>query len=53
MMDAILNLGINDRIVEGLARLTYERVAYDVYRRFIQMFATTVLGYDSSVLRKW
>ncbi|MDK2372939.1 MAG: PEP/pyruvate-binding domain-containing protein, partial [Candidatus Korarchaeota archaeon] len=38
MMDTILNLGINDEIVESLARMTGdERFAYDVYRRFLQM----------------
>ena len=39
MMDTILNLGLNDVSVQGLARLTQnERFAYDSYRRFIQMF---------------
>jgi pyruvate, orthophosphate dikinase len=45
MMDTILNLGLNDRTVEGLARLTDDpRFAYDSYRRFIQMFGNVVLG---------
>ena len=45
MMDTILNLGLNDEIVEGLARKTGNpRFAYDSYRRFIQMFAVVVLG---------
>jgi pyruvate,orthophosphate dikinase len=45
MMDTILNLGLNDEIVEGLARKTGNpRFAYDSYRRFIQMFADVVLG---------
>ncbi len=44
MMDTILNLGINDVVVEGLAKLTgNERFAYDSYRRFIQMFADVVM----------
>ncbi len=44
MMDTILNLGLNDSAVEGLARLTQnERFAYDSYRRFIQMFADVVM----------
>jgi pyruvate,orthophosphate dikinase len=45
MMDTVLNLGLNDESVEGLARLTNnERFAYDSYRRFIQMFSDVVLG---------
>ncbi|MFA7216207.1 MAG: pyruvate, phosphate dikinase, partial [Bacillota bacterium] len=43
MMDTILNLGLNDRSVTGLARSTgNERFAYDSYRRFIQMFGDVV-----------
>jgi len=37
MMDTILNLGLNDETVKGLANRTSERFAYDSYRRFIQM----------------
>ncbi len=45
MMDTILNLGLNDTVVEGLARLTNDRrFAYDAYRRFIQMFARIAMG---------
>ncbi|MBV8197436.1 MAG: pyruvate, phosphate dikinase, partial [Candidatus Eremiobacteraeota bacterium] len=45
MMDTILNLGLNDRSVAGLARLTHnERFAWDAYRRFIMMFSNVVLG---------
>lgn len=45
MMDTILNLGINDVSVEGLARLTSnEEFAYDSYRRFIQMFSDVAMG---------
>ena len=45
MMDTILNLGLNDRSVEGLAALTgNRRFAMDSYRRFIQMFGDVVLG---------
>lgn len=45
MMDTILNLGLNDEVVEGLATLTNNpRFAYDSYRRFIQMFADVVMG---------
>jgi len=47
MMDTILNLGLNDESVEGLAKLTNNpRFAYDSYRRFIQMFSDVVLGVD-------
>jgi len=45
MMDTVLNLGLNDQVVEGLAQLTNnERFAYDSYRRFIQMFSDVVMG---------
>ncbi|MEO0437780.1 MAG: pyruvate, phosphate dikinase [Pseudomonadota bacterium] len=48
MMNTILNLGINDEIVKGLAERTgNERFAYDSYRRFIQMFGDVVLDADS------
>ena len=44
MMDTVLNLGLNDQSVEGLAKQTGdERFAYDAYRRFIQMFADIVM----------
>ena len=47
MMDTILNLGLNDEVVEGLAELTSNtRFAYDSYRRFITMFADVVMGVD-------
>ena len=45
MMDTILNLGLNDEVVVGLARKTgNERFAWDSYRRFIQMYGDVVLG---------
>src|SRR5947209_4536250 len=45
MLDTILNLGLNDRSVEGLARTTEnERFAWDSYRRFVQMFGNVVRG---------
>ncbi len=45
MMDTVLNLGLNDETVQGLAKLTNdERFAYDSYRRFIQMFGSVVMG---------
>ncbi|HEY3765659.1 MAG TPA: pyruvate, phosphate dikinase [Gaiellales bacterium] len=47
MMDTILNLGLNDRSVEGLARKSGdERFALDSYRRFVQMFGDVVMGVD-------
>src|SRR5665647_524909 len=49
MMDTVLNLGLNDDTVKGLAVLTSnERFAYDAYRRFIQLFGRIVLGVDGA-----
>ena len=44
MMDTVLNLGLSDVTVKGLAELADERFAYDSYRRFIQMYSDVVLG---------
>ena len=44
MMDTILNLGINDRTAEGLARSSGGRFAWDSYRRFVQLFGKVVFG---------
>ena len=45
MMDTVLNLGINDEVAAGLAKLTKdERFVYDAYRRFVTMFADVVMG---------
>lgn len=45
MMDTVLNLGLNDKTVEGLAKQTdNSRFAYDSYRRLVQMFGNVVLG---------
>jgi pyruvate,orthophosphate dikinase len=44
MMDTVLNLGLNDQTVRGLAKMADERFAFDSYRRFIQMFGDVVLG---------
>jgi pyruvate,orthophosphate dikinase len=45
MMDTVLNLGLNDATVEGLAKAAEDRrFAYDTYRRFIQMYSNVVLG---------
>ncbi|HWO01135.1 MAG TPA: pyruvate, phosphate dikinase, partial [Blastocatellia bacterium] len=50
MMDTVLNLGLNDHTLEGLARLTQNsRFAYDAYRRFIQMFGKIVLNIDGEL----
>ncbi len=47
MMDTVLNLGLNDRTVEGLIRVTGdERFALDCYRRFINMFGDVVMGIE-------
>ena len=49
MMDTILNLGLNDQTVQGLARLTSnERFAFDSYRRFIQMFSDVVMEVEKA-----
>ena len=53
MMDTILNLGLNDRTVEGLkARTSNGRFAYDSYRRFIQMFGNVVLEIPKDAFEK-
>ena len=50
MMDTVLNLGLNQKATEGMAKKTgNERFAYDIYRRFIQMFGNVVLGIDKDV----
>jgi pyruvate,orthophosphate dikinase len=47
MMDTVLNIGLNDKVVEGLANLTSNpRFAYDSYRRLINMYGDTVMGID-------
>lgn len=53
MMDTILNLGLNDKSVEGLAKKTNNaRFAYDSYRRFIQMFSDVVMEQDKTVYER-
>lgn len=42
MMDTVLNLGLNDEVVAGLAARSGERFAYDSYRRFLDMFGDVV-----------
>ena len=50
MMDTVLNLGLNDTVVQGLAKkANSERFAYDSYRRFIDMFGDVVLGIPHSL----
>jgi pyruvate,orthophosphate dikinase len=47
MMDTVLNLGLNDATVDGLAEASNDaRFAWDSYRRFIQMYGSVVLGVD-------
>lgn len=51
MMDTVLNLGLNDQSVLGMAKKTNNpRFAYDSYRRFIQMYSNVVLGINTSIL---
>ena len=53
MMDTVLNLGLNDDTVEGLAKLSGDaRFAYDCYRRFIQMYADVVLELEHGVFEE-
>jgi len=53
MMETILNLGLNQKSVEGLAKATgNERFAYDAYRRFVQMYSTVVIGLSKEELEE-
>ena len=53
MMDTVLNLGLNDATVKGLAALSGDdRFAYDSYRRFIQMYSNVVMGVDHHVFEE-
>ena len=53
MMDTILNLGLNDEAVVGLAKKTgNERFAYDSYRRFVQMFSDVVMGVSKALFEE-
>ncbi|MEG2596910.1 MAG: pyruvate, phosphate dikinase, partial [Oscillospiraceae bacterium] len=53
MMDTILNLGLNDEVVAGFAKITNnERFAYDSYRRFIQMYSDVVMEVGKSFFEK-
>jgi pyruvate,orthophosphate dikinase len=53
MMDTVLNLGLNDRTVEGLAATSGDpRFAWDSYRRFVQMYSDVVLGLDHGLFEE-
>lgn len=52
MMDTVLNLGLNDEVVAGLAAKSGERFAYDSYRRFIDMFGNVVMGIPHSLFEE-
>ncbi|WP_057882624.1 pyruvate, phosphate dikinase [Tsuneonella troitsensis] len=53
MMDTVLNLGLNDETVEGLASVSGDaRFAWDSYRRFIQMYSDVVLGIDHGLFEE-
>jgi pyruvate,orthophosphate dikinase len=52
MMDTVLNIGLNDASVVGLAKQGNERFAWDSYRRLVQMFGKTVLGVDGELFEQ-
>jgi pyruvate,orthophosphate dikinase len=53
MMDTVLNIGLNDKVVEGMATLTNNpRFAYDSYRRLINMFGDTVMGVEHDLFEQ-
>lgn len=52
MMDTVLNLGLNDETVQGMAEAADERFAWDSYRRFIQMYGDVVLGIGHHVFEE-
>lgn len=52
MMDTVLNLGLNDDVVDGLAAKSGERFAYDSYRRFLDMFGDVVMGIPHSLFEE-
>jgi len=53
MMDTVLNLGLNDQVIEGIIKKTNNpRFAYDIYRRFIDMFGDVVMGCDHGYFEK-
>lgn len=53
MMDTVLNLGLNDKTVQGIIKQSGdERFAYDSYRRFVQMYSNVVKGLDGEILEE-
>ncbi|KAG4942138.1 hypothetical protein JHK85_046784 [Glycine max] len=52
MMDTVLNLGLNDEVVAGLAAKSGERFAYDSYRRFLDMFGDVVMDIPHSLFEE-
>ncbi len=52
MMDTVLDVGLNDRTVAGLAARAGDRFAWDCYRRLVQMYGRTVLGVDGAVFEE-
>jgi len=53
MMDTVLNIGLNDKTVQGLIDKTGDlRFAYDCYRRFVQMYSNVVMGMDGRILEE-
>ncbi|KAL3812749.1 hypothetical protein ACJIZ3_014017 [Penstemon smallii] len=52
MMDTVLNLGLNDEVVSGLAAKSGERFAYDSYRRFLDMFGDVVMSIPHSLFEE-
>ncbi|KAG8480979.1 hypothetical protein CXB51_025674 [Gossypium anomalum] len=52
MMDTVLNLGLNDEVVAGLAAKSGDRFAYDSYRRFLDMFGDVVMGIPHSLFEE-
>ncbi|KAG5544778.1 hypothetical protein RHGRI_017279 [Rhododendron griersonianum] len=53
MMDTVLNLGLNDEVVAGLAAKSGERFAYDSYRRFLDMFGDVDIEFTVQENRLW
>ena len=53
MMDTVLNLGLNDDVVAGLAAKSGERFAYDSYRRFLDMFGDVVCEEQTLLSSVW
>jgi pyruvate,orthophosphate dikinase len=52
MMDTVLNLGLNDTVVEGLAKKAGEKFAFDSYRRFLDMYGDVVMGIDHHLFER-